>query len=82
LIKADDGPEVRVARGGVVAWLSDRDSKSTRDEDGSALKRLRQVLSSSTALEDADPTELEARIRNLSHGTNRNSRHPDHIESQ
>jgi hypothetical protein len=65
-----------------VAWLSDRDSKSNRDEDGSALKRLGQVLSSSTALEDADPAEVEARIRNLSHGTNPDSRHPDHIESQ
>ncbi len=65
-----------------MAWLSDRDSKSNRDEDGSALKRLGQVLSSSAALEDADPAEVEARIRNLSHGTNRDSRHPDHIESQ
>jgi Asp-tRNA(Asn)/Glu-tRNA(Gln) amidotransferase C subunit len=57
-----------------MAWLSNDDSKRIRDgEDESALKRLSQVLSSINRVEDADPEEVEARIRNLSHGTNRDS---------
>ena len=60
--------------GGPMAWLSNDDSKRIRDDkDESALKRLSQVLSSINRVEDADPEEVEARIRNLSHGTNRDS---------
>ena len=54
-----------------MAWLSKGDSKKNWvGEDESALKRLNQVLSSSNGIEDADPEEIEARIRNLAHGTN------------
>jgi hypothetical protein len=53
-----------------VAWLSSRESKRNPDDGGSALKRLSHVLASSTAVEDADPDEVEARLRNMSHGTN------------
>ena len=57
-----------------MAWLSNDDSKKNRDgEDESALKRLSQVLSLINGVADADPEEVEARIRNLSHGTNRDS---------
>jgi hypothetical protein len=57
-----------------MAWLSNDDSKRIRDgEDESALKRLSQVLSLINGVADADPEEVEARIRNLSHGTNRDS---------
>lgn len=61
-----------------MAWLSSRDSKSNQGDGGSALKRLSQVLASSTPVADADPDEVEARIRNLSHGTNRDSRNPEY----
>ena len=54
--------------GGVVAWMSDRDSKKNQGE--SPMKRLNHFLASSTAVEDADPDEVEARLRNMSHGTN------------
>lgn len=57
-----------------MAWLSNDDSKRNRDsEDESALKRLSQVVSLINGVADADPEEVEARIRNLSHGTNRDS---------
>ena len=56
--------------GGVVAWMSDRDSNKNQDDDESPLKRLSHFLASSTAAEDADPDEVEARLRNMSHGTN------------
>jgi hypothetical protein len=54
--------------GGVVAWMSDRDSKKNQGE--SPMKRLNHFLASSTAVGDADPDEVEARLRNMSHGTN------------
>jgi hypothetical protein len=34
------------------------------------LERFSRVLSSTNSVEDADPEEVEARIRNLTHGTN------------
>jgi hypothetical protein len=34
------------------------------------LERFSRVLSSTNSVEDADPEEIEARIRNLTHGTN------------
>ena len=54
--------------GGVVVWMSDRDSKKNQGE--SPMKRLNHFFASSTAVEDADPDEVEARLRNMSHGTN------------
>ncbi len=54
--------------GGVVAWMSDRDSKKNQGE--SPMKRLNHFFASRTAVEDADPDEVEARLRNMSHGTN------------
>jgi hypothetical protein len=59
-----------------MAWLNlnreDRDSKQNRARHEEATsKRLRQVLSSANSVEGADPEEVEARIRNLSHGTYR-----------
>ena len=57
-----------------MAWLSNVDSKRIRDgEDESPLKRLSQVVSLINGVAGADPEEVEARIRNLSHGTNRDS---------
>jgi len=61
-----------------VAWISNRDSKKNQDEGESALKRLSHVLASGTRVTDADPDEVEARLRNLSHGTNRDPRTPDY----
>ena len=66
------------SNGGVVAWLSNRDSKKNQDDGGSALKRLSHVLASRTSVTDADPDEVEARLRNLSHGTNRDPRNPEY----
>jgi hypothetical protein len=34
------------------------------------LERISRVLSSTNSVEGADPEEVEARIRNLTHGTN------------
>ena len=68
------------SNGGVVAWLSNRESKRNPDHDGvSALKRLSHVLASSKGVADADPDEVEARLRNLSHGTNRDPRNPEYV---
>ena len=59
-----------------MAWLNlnreDRDSKENRARHEEVTsKRLRQVLSSTNSIEGADPEEVEARLRNLSHGTYR-----------
>ncbi len=59
-----------------MAWLNlnreDRDSKDNRARHGEVTsKRLRQVFSSGNRVEGADPEEVEARLRNLSHGTYR-----------
>ena len=57
-----------------MAWFSNRDSMKSRDgEDDHPLRRLSQVLASNKKVEDTDPQEAEARIRNLSHGTKRDS---------
>ena len=58
-----------------MAWLNlnreDRDSKDNHARHKEATsKRLRQVFSSSNGVEGADPEDVEARLRNLSHGTN------------
>jgi hypothetical protein len=59
-----------------MAWLKlnrdDRDSKENRARhEEVTLKRLRQVFSSGNSIESGDPEEVEARLRNLSHGTYR-----------
>ncbi len=59
-----------------MAWLNlnreDRDSKDNRARhERVTSKRLRQVFSSGNRVEGADPEEVEARLRNLSHGTYR-----------
>ncbi len=60
-----------VAKGGAMSWLGNSDSMKNRDEeDESPLKRLSQVLASNNGVEEADPEEVEARLRNMSHGTN------------
>jgi hypothetical protein len=56
-------------------WLTfnrkDRDSRQNRARQAEAIsERLGQVLSSGNAVESADPEEVDARLRNLSHGTN------------
>ena len=61
-------------KGEVMGWLRTDDSKKTPDgDDESPLRRLGQVLASSKNREEDDPEEVEARIRNLSHGTNATS---------
>ncbi len=54
--------------GGIVAWMTDRDSKKNQSE--SPMERLSRVLETTTAVTNADPDEVEARLRNMSHGTN------------
>ena len=58
-----------------MRWLNfnreDRDSKENRARHEEAVaKRLSRVISSDNRVEGADPEELEARLRNLWHGTN------------
>ncbi len=58
-----------------MAWLKlnrdDRDSKENRARhEQVASKRLSEIISSGNSVEGEDPDEVEARLRNLSHGTN------------
>jgi hypothetical protein len=48
--------------------MSDRASKKNQGE--SPMERLSRVLETTTAVTNADPDEVEARLRNMSHGTN------------
>ncbi len=62
--------------GGEMAWLKhkhdNRDTTENGAEDSAAVsQRWSQVLWSDSIIEHADPDEVEARIRNLSHGTHR-----------
>jgi hypothetical protein len=55
-----------------MGWLAKGDSKKIPDgDDENPLRRLSEVLASSNDVEEEDPEEVEARLRNLSHGTNR-----------
>jgi hypothetical protein len=59
-----------------MGWLNldKKQSKSRRTPTTDAevfSKRLVEILSSSSAVEDADPSEVEARIRNMTHGAGR-----------
>jgi hypothetical protein len=38
-------------------------------------------LASSAGVREADPDEVEARLGNLSHGTNRDPRNPEYVPS-
>jgi hypothetical protein len=49
---------------------ADRKSSEAARHNKAISERFSRVLSSSNRVEDADPDEVEARIRNLSHGTN------------
>ncbi len=56
-------------------WLSqertDRDSKTgDARQDDAVSERFSRILSSSNSVEGADPDKVEARLRNLTHGTN------------
>ena len=49
----------------------DRDSKEKRARhEQAAAEQLSRVFHTVNSIEDADPDEIEARLRNLSHGTN------------
>ena len=59
-------------------WLNlnrkNRDSKENRNRQDKAIsERFNRILSSSNSVEDEDPQEAEAPIRNLAQGTNRTS---------
>lgn len=60
--------------GWVKLKLRDRDSKKNRARHTEvASKRLSQVFSSNYGIGDANPQEVEAHIRDISHGMNRHS---------
>ena len=58
-----------------MAWLKkreERDSKKNRARHAEVTQsRLSQVFSRSSGVEDEDPEEVEARIRNMFYGTNK-----------
>ena len=59
-----------------MAWRKhkrqERDSKKNRARHAEVTSsRLSQVFAASNGVEDADPEEVEARLRNLFHGTYR-----------
>jgi hypothetical protein len=64
-----DDRDLRQRRSRYQRWLNLTFETRARREDAT-LKRFNQVLSSGNSVEDADPNEVEARIRNLTHGTN------------
>jgi hypothetical protein len=58
-----------------VSWWrlnsDDRDSKEKRARhEQAAAEQLSRVFHTVSSIEDADRDEVEARLRNLSHGTN------------
>jgi len=61
-----------------MAWLKikreERDSKKNRARHAKVTSsRLSQVFASTNGVEDADPEEVEARIRNMFYGSSRKS---------
>ena len=58
-----------------MAWYNlkqvARDFKRREQESEAISERMRTVFSASSGVADADPDEVEARLRNLSHGTYR-----------
>ena len=64
-----DDRVLRQRRSRYQRWLNlNFETRARRDD--ATLKRFSRVLSSGNSVEDADPNEVEARIRNLTHGTN------------
>jgi hypothetical protein len=57
-----------------MAWLKkrgERDTKKNRARHAEVTSsRLTQVFAASNGVEDADPEEVEARIRNMFYGSN------------
>jgi hypothetical protein len=61
-----------------MAWLNlnrlVRDSKENRARyEEAASARLSRVSSAGNSIDGADPEEVEARLRNLTHGTSSNN---------
>jgi hypothetical protein len=59
-----------------MAWLNlrrdDPKTKNSLARDAEVFsRRLTEVLSSSNGVADAEPEEVEARIRNMTHGSGR-----------
>jgi hypothetical protein len=59
-----------------MAWLNlrrdDPKTKNSLARDAEVFsRRLTEVLSSSNGVTDAEPEEVEARIRNMTHGSGR-----------
>ena len=64
-----DDRDLKERRSRYERWLSlDRENRARHEE--ATLRRFSRVLSSGNSVEGADPKEVEARIRNLTHGTN------------
>jgi hypothetical protein len=59
-----------------MAWLNlrrdDPGTKKSLERDAEVFsKRLTEVVSSRSSSDDAEPEEVEARIRNMTHGSGR-----------
>jgi vacuolar-type H+-ATPase subunit H len=64
-----DDRDLKQRRSRYERWLNlNRENRAPRED--ATLKRFSRVLSSTNSVEGADPEEVEARIRNLTHGTN------------
>ncbi len=75
LVVIIDDRDLEHPRSRYQRWLNryreNRDSKKNRARHNEAVsKRFSRVLSATNIVEGADPAEVEAQIRNLSHGTN------------
>jgi len=75
LVVIIDDRDLEHPRSRYQRWLNryreNRDSKKNHARHNEAVsKRFSRVLSSTNIVEGADPAEVEAQIRNLSHGTN------------
>ncbi len=64
-----DDRDLKQRRSRYGRWLDlNRENRARHQE--ATLERFSRVLSSTNSVEGADPEEVEARIRNLTHGTN------------
>jgi hypothetical protein len=75
LVVIIDDRNIEQRRSRYRRWLTfnrnDRDPKDNRARKAEAIsERIGRVLSSGNAVESANPEEVDARLRNLSHGTN------------
>jgi hypothetical protein len=64
-----DDRDLKQRRPRIERWLNLNREIRARHEEATS-KRFSRVLSSTNSVEGADPEEVEARIRNLTHGTN------------